>query len=325
MKPSSVIFFFFSISFACSIILLVEARHAQICECKEYWSCVLGGGEPTTYCGSKETDVCCSPKQKNRGECGLKGPDAGHNDKNEAGPGEWPWHAAILERNAVYVCGASLLDEYWILTAAHCVDKYDPTVLRARLGEHDVSSVQEPVLHEERDVAQIVVHPEFDNKTLTNDIALLRLKYPADRKSNIDVVCLPENQVFGTNSTCYITGWGRRSEDTKHSVILKEVQVPLWRNVDCENALKKHFGPRFTLSQTSVCAGAEGRDACDGDGGGPLVCEENGKWYQAGVVSFGVGCGRPDIPGVYTKVQRYRAWILDTILQHRVKKSSQRF
>ena len=36
----------------------------------------------------------------------------------------------------------------------------------------------------------------------------------------------------------------------------------------------------FLLADTALCAGAEGRDACDGDGGGPLVCEQDGQWYQ---------------------------------------------
>lgn len=58
-----------------------------------------------------------------------------------------------------------------------------------------------------------------------------------------------------------------------------------------------------------------------GDGGGPLVCEESGVWYQAGIVSFGVGCGRPDIPGVYTRVQNYQQWILKTVLQYRHKRT----
>ncbi|XP_075225646.1 chymotrypsinogen A-like [Lycorma delicatula] len=310
------------IFFVINSLLHVSARHAKICECKEYWSCVLGGGEPTTFCGLQDSNVCCFPKQKWRGECGIKGPDLIQSSKGEAGPGEWPWHAAILEKNAVYVCGASLIDEYWVLTAAHCVDKYDAGILKVRLGEHDVSSIKEPILHEERHVAQIIVHPEFDNKTLINDIAILRLKIPADKKTNIDIVCIPEsNRTFTNNNTCYITGWGRRSEETKHSVVLKEVQVPLWENSNCQTALQKHFGSRFTLSSKAVCAGAEGRDACDGDGGGPLVCEDKGRWYQAGIVSFGVGCGRPDIPGVYTRVQQYQTWILKTVIQYRQKRN----
>jgi len=111
------------------------------------------------------------------------------------GKEEWPWHAAILEKpQDLYVCGATLVDESWILTAAHCVDDYLPFVtgiqeiLKVRLGEYDVSTTAEPLPHEEFDISDIQIHPNFNNATLVNDIALLRLVRPARRKQNIDGV-----------------------------------------------------------------------------------------------------------------------------------------
>ena len=88
----------------------------------------------------------------------------------------------------------------------------------------------------------------------------------------------------------------------------------MWGQDSCSDALQAQFGPSYTLPSTAICAGAEGRDACDGDGGGPLVCEHNGQWFQVGIVSFGIGCGRRGIPGVYTRVQAYEQWIENTIL-----------
>ncbi|KAK7865505.1 hypothetical protein R5R35_003208 [Gryllus longicercus] len=308
------------------------------CDCMEYWTCVMSGGSPFSYCGLSETNVCCFvPAEASSQEvqpasfgskkrCGHKGPDSGQ--EGIADPAEWPWHAAILEKpDDLYVCGASLVDKNWVLTAAHCVDDYareKGVSLKVRLGEYDVTSTQEALVHEEYDVSRIVLYPAFNNSTLAHDIALLELRQAAQRRPHIDVVCLPQPGGPFHNITsvdhrtrCLITGWGRRTEVTEHSVVLKEVPVPLWQNAACEAALRKQFGPNYHLPSTSICAGAEEMDACDGDGGGPLVCEENGQWYQVGVISFGIGCGRKNTPGVYTRVNTHEQWITDTILHHR--------
>ncbi|XP_076305449.1 chymotrypsin A-like [Tachypleus tridentatus] len=298
------------------------------CSCVEYWQCISAGGKPYSYC-AHSNKICCFidpnaqmvgilPRPNKIANCGEKGVDNGR--EGFAEPGEWSWHAALLEKpRDVYVCGASLLDEYWVLTAAHCVDNYQTTSpLKVRLGEYDVSTTNEPLLHEEFDVEKIVIYPQFDNASLTHDIALIRLVKPAKKKLNINTVCMPDrnfsDEELLSNNRCFITGWGKRREDSDHSLLLKEVNVPLWKHKDCERVLRKQFGPNFTLPNTAICAGTEGRDACDGDGGGPLSCEEKGHWYQIGIVSFGIGCGRPNMPGVYTRVGSYRNWIHEVVL-----------
>jgi len=301
------------------------------CDCMEYWTCILGGGTPHSYCGLTDHDVCCFVPDNaapvgilptpSRGKCGRKGFDSGQ--EGQAEMSEWPWHAAILEKpQDLYVCGATLIDESWILTAAHCVDDYLPFVsnvaeiLKVRLGEYDVSTTAEPLPHQEFNISDIRVHPNFNNATLVNDIALLQLQRPAKRQQNIDVVCVANSAkvVEDRVRRCVVTGWGRRTEKSEHSVVLKEITVPLWEHAACNSALQSQFGPAYRLPQSAVCAGAEGHDACDGDGGGPLVCEQDGQWYQVGVVSFGIGCGRRGVPGVYTKVQEFHAWLERTVL-----------
>jgi len=309
------------------------------CDCMEYWTCILGGGTPHSYCGLTDHDVCCFVPDNaqtvgilptpSRTQCGRKGFDSGK--QGTADMAEWPWHAAILEKPAdLYVCGSTLIDESWILTAAHCVDDYLPFVtgireiLKVRLGEYDVSTTAEPLPHQEFDISDIQIHPGFNNATLVNDIALLRLDRPAKRKQNIDVVCVPRNQelVLADLDTCFVTGWGRRSEKTEHSVVLKEISVPLWDQGVCAAALRSQFGPTYSLPDSAVCAGAEGRDACDGDGGGPLVCQSDGHWFQVGIVSFGIGCGREGVPGVYTRVETFQPWVERTILTNRKRRRS---
>lgn len=310
------------------------------CDCMEYWTCALSGGSMYSYCGIHAHDVCCFVPENaepvgilptpSRSRCGKKGFDSGH--EGEADMAEWPWHAAILEKpQDLYVCGSTLLDESWILTAAHCVDDYLPfvrtvnTILKVRLGEYDVSTTAEPLKHEEFNISDIVIHPGFNNSTLVHDIALLRLEKPAKRKQNIDVVCMPKpgEFVYDKHSVkCFVTGWGRRTETSEHSLVLKEIDVPLWNHDNCNGALQAQFGPAYALPDTTICAGAEGHDACDGDGGGPLVCEKDGQWYQVGIVSFGIGCGRRNVPGVYTKVEDYEEWIEQTILTEKRRKSN---
>ncbi|CAG0898123.1 unnamed protein product, partial [Cyprideis torosa] len=173
-------------------------------------------------------------------------------------------------------------------------------------------------LRQEFDVLRVILHPGFENTTLVHDIALVQLARPATRRSHIDVVCMPQDGqgVQEPGTTCYVTGWGRVTENSPHSVVLKEISVPLWEHGNCERVLKQQFGPTYTLPNTSICAGQEGSDACDGDGGGPLVCEKDGHWYQMGIVSFGIGCGRRNIPGVYTRVDKYYSWIKQTIQEY---------
>ena len=61
------------------------------------------------------------------------------------------------------------------------------------------------------------------------------------------------------------------------------------------------------------CFGGKKSDSCQGDSGGPLICVENNTPILRGIVSFGKGCGRPGLPGIYTRVSTYIDWIDDTI------------
>lgn len=110
---------------------------------------------------------------------------------------------------------------------------------------------------------------------------------------------------------CYITGWGNNGWEGTRSKILKQASIPLISQDEC-NKKESYNGQ---VHRTSICAGYEdgSADACQSDSGGPLACQINGRWFLAGVISWGKKCAQPHKYGVYANVQALEPWILDTI------------
>ncbi|KAG5862327.1 hypothetical protein JTB14_036169 [Gonioctena quinquepunctata] len=232
--------------------------------------------------------------------------------------GEYPWQVAILKKDpkeSVYVCGGTLIDSLHIITAAHCVKTYTGFDLRVRLGEWDVNHDVEFYPYIERDIGSVHIHPEFYAGTLYNDIAILRMDKSIDwsKHPHISPACLPNPYDDYTGSRCWTTGWGKDAfgDFGKYQNILKEVDVPVIGNGICQRQLQgTRLGYDFKLHPGFICAGGEeGKDACKGDGGGPMVCEKGSTWQVVGVVSWGIGCGQNGVPGVYVKVAHYLDWI----------------
>ncbi|XP_050301446.1 uncharacterized protein LOC126739699 isoform X1 [Anthonomus grandis grandis] len=284
-------------------------------------------GRPQT-CGPRH--VCCRRPVRpvpsvNRNTCGTRH-SQGINGRiknpvyvdGDSEFGEYPWQVAILKKDpkeSVYVCGGTLIDPLHIITAAHCVKQYTNFDLRVRLGEWDVNHDVEFYPYIERDIASLTVHPEFYAGTLANDIAILRMSTPVDfaKHPHIAPACLPHPQDDYTGTRCWTTGWGKDAfgDFGKYQNILKEVDVPIVGFGQCQRQLQNtRLGYEFKLHPGFVCAGGEeGKDACKGDGGGPMVCERGGTWQVVGVVSWGIGCGQVGVPGVYVRVAHYLDWI----------------
>uniref|UniRef100_A0A240PP32 Phenoloxidase-activating factor 2 n=1 Tax=Anopheles atroparvus TaxID=41427 RepID=A0A240PP32_ANOAO len=245
------------------------------------------------------------------------------NKQGESEYGEFPWMLAVLreERVAdnslnVYECGASLIAPNVVLTAAHCVYNKPKDQLLIRGGEWDTQTRDELYAHQDRRVAEIITHEEFNKASLANDIALLVLTEPFELAANLQPICLPpKGQSFDT-SKCFASGWGKNifGKEGKYQVILKKVELPVMPNKQCQDALRTtRLGRRFILHPSFMCAGGiAGQDTCRGDGGSPLVCPIPGtvnQYYQAGIVAWGIGCGENGIPGVYGNVQYFREWV----------------
>jgi len=263
--------------------------------------------------------------------CGVRFGDAllgrGHGRDLDSNTeyGEYPWHVGLLvtiDSITEYACGGALIDARHVLTAAHCVKSYFADEITVRIGDWDVNSDLEPYQHLDLPVSDIFLHERFFPGSLHNDLALIRMavSVPWDEVPHVSPVCLPQSSQEFTGVKCWVTGWGQDAFRTEGELqaILQEVDVPVVAPDYCQKALRREgLGSRFRLHPGWLCAGGEaGKDACSGDGGGPLVCPapgQEGRMSLAGLVSWGVGCGKEGVPGVYTNIATYVHWIRETV------------
>ncbi|CAO2641358.1 Transmembrane protease serine 9 [Lemmus lemmus] len=238
-------------------------------------------------------------------DCGLAPPGALTRivGGSSASRGEWPWQVSLWLRRREHRCGAVLVAERWLLSAAHCFDIYgDPMQWAAFLGTPFLSSAEGQL---ER-VARIYRHPFYNLYTLDYDVALLELAGPVRRSRLVRPICLPGPTRPPEGARCVITGWGSLREGGSMAQQLQKAAVRVLSEQTC-----RRFYP-VQISSRMLCAGFPqgGVDSCSGDAGGPLACREpSGQWVLTGVTSWGYGCGRPHFPGVYTRVAAVLGWI----------------
>ncbi|KAF6376175.1 coagulation factor VII [Rhinolophus ferrumequinum] len=227
--------------------------------------------------------------------------------------GECPWQAALKLNGGLLLCGGTLIDTTWVVSAAHCFDKITSWKnLTVVVGEHDLS--EEDGDEQERQVAQVIMPNKYVRGKTNHDIALLRLSRPVAFTDYVVPLCLPE-KTFSERTLAFIrfssvSGWGQLLDRGATALELMTIDVPRLMTQDClEQSKWKQDSPKVT--ENMFCAGyLDGsKDACKGDSGGPHATKFQSTWYLTGIVSWGVGCAAKGHIGVYTRVSQYTEWL----------------
>merc|ERR550539_560215 len=217
--------------------------------------------------------------------------------------GEFPHQIALL-RGGVggsLMCGGSIVDNSWVVTAGHCCDGQSASRLGVRVGSHNLYS--EDADQMDFAVKKVLLHEEYDDYNIENDICLLELDGSATYGSHVGAISLPyDGEEYSSGTSCTVSGWGTTSEGGSLARVLQKVSVPVVSDDDCRDA----YG-QASITDSMICAGldAGGKDSCQGDSGGPFMCGNQ----LSGVVSWGYGCAEAGYPGVYTQTSYFISWV----------------
>lgn len=254
--------------------------------------------------------------------------------------GEWPWLVSLHYLPPIdfteasgykHICGASLITDDWLLTAAHCFSNDTLPGLETvsnwelHLGVNDLATVTGPGA-QTRGVEGFVRHPRYDrySDTPTNyDIALIKLSRPVTFTASVSPICLENENFTVSRENCAVSGWGKPTYNGTGTRYGHTAPKTLMSQADCNATYdrldEKHPFKKFVnIAPDVMCAevGPNGEDSCLGDSGSPLMCEENGRWFQVGVVAAGYECGHAHFPGIYSRVAYFTDWIRDTMASY---------
>ncbi|XP_034460482.1 coagulation factor VII [Hippoglossus hippoglossus] len=219
--------------------------------------------------------------------------------------GQCPWQA-LLTANKTLICGAIVLSDQWILTAAHCV--LIKGIFNISVGKHDCQNPEEK--EQKRRVVKVQIHPGYNEFSYDSDLALLKLSSPLKLGPLVVPICLPaRNSTFiramATVRHSTVSGCGRMAERGPIASFLQRLVLPRVPLQECR------LHTKLNITRNMLCAGhrAGRHDSCHGDSGGPLVTLYKQTWFLVGVVSWGKGCANENKYGVYAKVSNFLDWI----------------
>lgn len=254
----------------------------------------------------------------------------------------WPWQVRIFasEEHGAGFCGGSLIAPDWVLTAGHCMLNDDGSVSPVFVGYGSVFQSKQTLIASEA----VFVHPDYPARD--TDVALIKLSEPVPH-ARVIALATPETApaVTGEGAKAMATGWGAvwdfnnfaEALEIERDVVstrvlldknqlldpdqMRQVELTLISATECRESYEAFWeatgNSGYTIARSEICAGApEGaKGSCFGDSGGPLMApaDTDTGYLQVGVVSWGVQCGNPALPGVYARVSYLYDWISKTM------------
>ena len=213
----------------------------------------------------------------------------------------------------------------------------EPTQIQVVFGAHDILEESSDKIGRAQIVSpkEFVHFPSYGSTRNGGDISLIRLQKDVQWNDYVQPACLANripsdvmsNEADGNDSGISLPsfadlmataiGWGRRLDgvDQRSTNILQKVDVPILDNAVCQRWFNEGTKKRVTIGNGIMCAGYEagGKDSCNGDSGGPLMIKRDGRQVVVGVVSTGIDCALPKLPGIYTRVNHYLKWIKSSL------------
>ncbi|XP_026275096.2 brachyurin-like [Frankliniella occidentalis] len=227
--------------------------------------------------------------------------------------GQFPWMLGVFI-DLTFFCGGSIIGERWVLTAGHCVDggkafEITAGTLMKTGGTEATRQVRTAT------AASAYRHPDYNSQFVDNDIGVIQVEKPFIWNENVVPVRLPSysmalDMMVGKRAT--ISGWGKTSDD----IFNEGPPNLLYANLQIADGsiCFGHYGTTWIPNKICIATKDEGKSTCQGDSGGPLVIkEDDGKWTEIGLTSFGdlEGCAK-GLPVVFTRVASFLEFIETT-------------
>ncbi|UXI21493.1 hypothetical protein NH340_JMT07436 [Sarcoptes scabiei] len=231
----------------------------------------------------------------------------------DANPMEFPHQVSLQVRFLdSHICGGTLIDQQWVLTAAHCFSRGRyPFSWQVKVGEHNLKEKDET----ERTlrVKRVIVHEQYNRTNQVNDIALIQLLEPIDleKEKHLKTVCLADKSVVVREEYyCMASGWGRGNKGRIVTEVLQKLKQPIHNSTECAKIWEKSVWP---VTENHICIGdlQGSKGICNGDSGGPIQCRlRTGEWVQFGIASWTIrDCISKGYAAVFTGVSGYLDWI----------------